>query len=146
MDIIGLLISLGVNSTFYQQFVLIAVTCIILHHFLFKPYYEAYSERIQRTEGNQQTSERVLVEAEELKNQFENKTRELNEAYKAVYDETRSEALKDYDKITIEARDNAKKLLDETRSEITLEFDKAKLEVAKQVPEVSGKIVDTMLQ
>ena len=140
-----LLSALGVDLTVIAQFGIFLVTYLVLYFVAFKPYFNAYTQRIENTEGNQETSERVLAEIEELKSVHEEKAKNLNDEFRSIYDEKRNAALKEYDAISFEARKRAKEKLEESRKLIEAEVKKAKDVVAAQIPEVTSQIVVKLL-
>lgn len=145
MDVAALLTTLGVNQTIYYQFTFFVITYMCLHFLLFKPYFHAYHERLNRTEGSQEASERLLVEAEDLKVQYESKAREINANFKAVYDETRTQALHEYDEITNRARQQAREMLADNKLKIETEFKTAKSKIKSEVDGISDGIVSKLL-
>lgn len=140
-----LLTSLGVDETIAYQVVIFLVTYVAMTHILFKPYFVAYKERLDRTEGNQEASERFLVEAGELKEEYELEAQKANAEFKAIYDASRTKAMTEYDSITSEAREKAKKMIAESRLHIKAEMEKARTEIERSIPEVTQSIVQKLI-
>lgn len=145
MNPAALLQDLGINQTIYLQFVLFVMAYVPLHFLLFKPYFTAYSERINRTEGNQKTSERLLDEAQDLRVRYENKSKELNSQFKAVYDEEKTLTMREYDQITAKAREKAKSLIDESKRLVEEKLQNSKQDIKAEVQNISETIVAKVL-
>jgi F0F1-type ATP synthase membrane subunit b/b' len=135
-----LLTSLGVNSTLAVQFGLFLVTYFALKDILFRPYFEAYNERNERTVGKAEQAERFVAETRELEEKFAIRAREVNERYKLVYDRSRNEALKEYDRLVTEARQRAKEMTDGSRGKIQLEMQEARSHLGQEVTGVAQLI------
>jgi F-type H+-transporting ATPase subunit b len=135
-----LLTSLGVNSSLFIQFGLFLVVYVVLKHVLFEPYYAAYKERSERTVGKAELAERFVNETKALEEQFSARAQEANEKYMAVYEKTRSEAMKEYDIKVNDARARAKKVVDESRRHIESEVATARVQLNKDTGAVSQLI------
>ncbi|MCB0384998.1 MAG: ATP synthase F0 subunit B, partial [Bdellovibrionales bacterium] len=121
-----ILTALGVNSTLGIQFIIFLVAYVFLTTLVFKPYHRAYEERVKRTEGNTDLAERILTESKDLELQFEQKARALNNETKIIFDHSRTEAMKEYDRMVSQARDRAKSIMEKTRLQIGHEFESAR--------------------
>lgn len=137
----NLLASLGINATTGIQFLLFLVVYIFLNQLLFKPYFRAFLERQNRTEGNKELAERVIAETKELETIYQSKARDFNENYKKIYDQSRSEALHEHDRLVDEAKIRAKTIVDDTRSKLVVEIEKARITLAAEAPQLSQAIV-----
>ncbi|MEZ4870976.1 MAG: hypothetical protein R2827_01775 [Bdellovibrionales bacterium] len=73
--VLNLLKTLEVDQTVFIQFAIFLIAYFPIKYLIFQPYFEAYRERIRRTEGNQQDSHNFLAEANQLKEQFEENSR-----------------------------------------------------------------------
>lgn len=141
-----LLSSLGIDYTIVYQLGIFLVGYAILYNLVFKPYVAAHNKRLERTVGGLESNDRVLADIQHLKKHHEDKSREINQEYKLIYDEKRSEALVEFDKITAKARETAKEQIERTRSLIKLEIDKSKKIIEKEVPEISKTLVTKLLK
>lgn len=142
----GLLKSLGVDLTHVPiQLIIFMVVYILIYQLAFKPYFLAYKKRLENTEGNQENSERYLVEAEELKAQYEEQAKKINAEYKSIYDESKNQAVKDYDGMMAESRNQAKKILEESKANVSEQFEKAKLQLQAEAPAVANEIVKKLI-
>ncbi len=146
MGALKMMSTLGIDGTVIYQAVIFLITYTVLHYILFKPYYEAYVERLNCTEGNQQKSESVLIEADALKVKYENKARSLNQDFKDIYDKSREQALSEYDAQVKSARTKADEFLKSTRTKIGQEIAGAEKAIKAEMPEITQNIVTKMLQ
>lgn len=143
MDIIlGMFYQLKGNSTVFIQLVLFLFGYVVISNVLFKPYLAAYEERKKRTEGNEQVAERTIAETKDLELVYEEKARSLSSEHKAIYDQSRSEALHAHDEIVTAANKKAKDLLEATKGEIASELEKTRAELSAEAPLVSKTIVN----
>lgn len=136
--------ALGINETITVQFVIFLVAYLFLSNLLFKPYYRAFIERKDRTVGRTDTAERYIKEAKDLQAQFETKARELNSRYKVIYDQSRSEALKEYDQLVGAARSDSKNWIENQRDQIQIAVKKVQSEIGSEVKGVS-KVIQARL-
>ena len=140
-----ILTALGVNSTLGIQFIIFLVAYVFLTTLVFKPYHRAYEERVKRTEGNTDLAERILTESKDLELQFEQKARALNNETKIIFDHSRTEAMKEYDRMVSQARDRAKSIMEKTRLQIGHEFESARAELNKEIPGITKTVVQKMM-
>tara|TARA_B100000749_G_scaffold122825_1_gene93894 strand:+ start:138738 stop:139181 length:444 start_codon:yes stop_codon:yes gene_type:complete len=145
-SILNLLKTLELDSTIFIQFGIFLLAYLPIKLLVFKPYFEAYKERLRRTEGNQQDSESFLKEANELKEKLEVRTREVNAEYKTIYDTGRNAALKEQEGILSTARSKAKTEMDSARENIAQQFESAKKQIQSDVADMGEIIVGKMMQ
>jgi F0F1-type ATP synthase membrane subunit b/b' len=137
MDILK---SLGVNSTLWIHLVCFLVSYVSFSQLVLKPYMAALREREKRTLGNEEAAVRLIEEAHELHEHYETKARALSSQIKGFYDQSRSEALKEYDRLVTTARDEAGKILDESRGKIATQIQGARQMLSAEVPAVGAAI------
>jgi F-type H+-transporting ATPase subunit b len=141
MDIIvSLLHSLGVNKSLYIQLGVFLIVFIALKYLLFKPYFAAYLERGNRTVGKTELAEKFLEQTAALEAQYSQKAQAVNEQFRAVFDQSRGEANKQYEALVGEARAQAKQVVETTRESIKREVDNARKQLSQEVKGVSQLI------
>ena len=89
-----ILSSLGVNSTIWLQLACFLISYVALTQLVLKPYLAAYNERQGRTVGNEEKAVRLLEETNEIQSTYADKVRAINSEMKAIYDASRTKALK----------------------------------------------------
>ena len=137
--------ALGVDYTLGIQFVIFVVAYLFLTNLVFKPYHRAYEERVNRTAGNTDLAERIISETKDLELEFETKARALNNETKIIFDHSRTEAMKEYDRMVSQARERAKSIMEKTRFQITHEMENARTEINKEIPEITRSVVKKLM-
>ena len=132
-----LLTSLGVNQTLAYQLGIFLLCYVVLKYLLFKPYFGAYNERNNRTVGQTELAEKYINDTRALEEQFAQRATVVNEKYKAVFDQTRGEASKEYDRIVNEARNKARQLVEDSRKKIQADMEAARTKLDQEVGPVS---------
>ena len=140
-----ILTALGVNSTIWVQFVCFLVAYVAISQLVFKPYMAAFNERVRRTSGQEESAEQILSEMHSLRSQYEHKARDVNAQFKAIYDQRRTEAMREYDRIVQAARELASKYIEENRQEIQREVEKARKDMVEQSPQVGAAIATRLV-
>ena len=137
--------ALGVNETVLIQFGVFLVAYIFLTQILFGPYFKAFIQRKERTVGKADQAERFIQETKDLQTKFETRAREINSRYKVIYDESRTQALREHDHIVNEARQKAKSIVETQREILVAELSRAKRALADEIPDVSAAIQARLL-
>jgi len=137
--------SLGLNWTLFVQMGIFLVVFVVLKTVLFEPYFAAFRERKERTEGQAEAAERYVHEAKDLEAKYSAKAQEINAQYKAIYDKNRVETMKEYDRVIQDARSRAKAWTEQSRSRIEKEVREAKQQMSPDVPAISQLITSKML-
>ena len=146
MDVIvGILAQLKIDSTIWIQLGGFIVTYIILSELMFKPYYKAHNERVDRTIGDQDSAVRILQDSEDLYGQYETEARKLNVKHKEIYDLSRTEAVREFDRIVNSARSSAQRETVQLKERITKEVNSAKAELKSEIPKISSAIAVKLL-
>jgi len=135
-----ILTALGINSTIWMQLLCFMVAYTAVSQLAFKPYMAAYKERLRRTSGQEHTAEQMLSQVQTLRSEYEHKARDVNAQYKAIYDRSRTEALREYDRIVQSARDLAAQFINQNRQQIEKEVAQAQKDMVEQAPVVGGAI------
>lgn len=139
-----LLTSLGVNSSLAVQFAIFVVCYGILKYVLFDPYFAAFSIRSTRTVGQTELAEQYLNDKKDLDKRFALRAQEVNEAFRAVYDVARADALREYERVVGESRARAKNIVDETSATIAKDVAQAQGQLQSDVAEVA-KLINNKL-
>ncbi len=140
-----ILTELGGNSTLWIQLGCFLIAFVALSQLIFKPYMAAHHERTQRTIGNEEAAGQILQDAAEIQIQYESRARELNDQTKQIFDQTRTAAMQDYDRVVNSARDQAAQILGQSRAEIAEGIKRLQADVFKEVPGVANVIASKLL-
>jgi len=140
-----ILTALGVDYTIGIQFIIFVTAYVFLTTLVFRPYHRAFEERVRRTEGNTETAERIIAESKELEVEYEQKARALNNETRVIFDHSRTEAMREYDRMVSQARERAKNIVEKTRSQITFEVEKTRSDMSKEVPGLTKAVVQKLM-
>lgn len=142
MDI---LLSLGVDHTVGYHFLLFLIVFMFLSQLLFKPYFQAFKARVEKTSGSEQHAERLVTEAQELHEEYEQKARQLNDESKVIFDSHRAEALEEHEAVIRAAKEKAQKIIDDSKKNLDTEVEKARKQLGSEVGSVSQLIVNRVV-
>lgn len=137
--------ALGVNVTVIYQFGFFLVTYLVLSNVLFQPYYKAFLTRGDKTVGNTEAAEKLLVEARDLEAEYEVKAREINTKVRSIYEQNRQQAIREQEKQMAEARLRAKQIIEDNKQKVQTEVARAQQEISKEVALVSQAITTKLL-
>jgi F0F1-type ATP synthase membrane subunit b/b' len=141
----SLLLSLGVNATLAIQLGIFLTVFVVLKYVLFGPYFKAFNQRAESTVGQADLAEKFIAETKALEEEFASKAQVANERFRAIYDESRGQAVKEYENLVSGSRIKAKALVDEARTQVAREMETAKGQLAKEIPEVAKIINQKMI-
>ena len=139
-----ILSSLGVDSTFWIQLVCWIISYLALSQLVFKPYMRALHEREKRTFGNEEHAARLIQESHDLQGQYEQRAKNVNAEIKNAFDASRSEAMKEYDKLVQAARDQAQRTLEQSRTTLSQQIQTARQQLSAEIPAVSAAIASRL--
>ena len=140
-----LLDKFGLNSTLFLQLGTFLVTYFFLKTFLFHPYLKAFVRRSEMTDTSQVTASNLVTENRELSHQFEQKARALNDRIARIFDGARQEGQKQYEATLQVARTNAESHVSRSRADLQGQIQSVKSALLKEVPAMTGMIVDKLL-
>ncbi len=142
MDLIK---TLGLNLTIVVQFFVFVFTYLVLTRLIFRPYYNAFCERYNRTVGSEDQAFKLLAETEQLQSEYEENAKALNFKIKNIYDEEKKVAVEQQTKKMAEAavkteeyRNSAELRLQHSRNQI-------KTELAQEVGPLADLIQNKVL-
>ncbi len=139
-QVIEILTSLGINSTFYYQFGIFFVAFISMKYIVFKPYLNAYDERVKRTVGGQEHAEQLLSEAGEKEEAYRKEAKKLNGEIKEIFAEQNSKAKKEIEQIMAVAKKEADEKTNQALKELEISVREARKEMENHIPEISKNI------
>lgn len=146
MDILlGVLETLKINNSIWVQLGCFLVAYLALSNLLFKPYYEAYQKRQSQTVGGEEEATSLAQEADEIREKYEAKLREVNSQTKGLFDSAKDDAIKEQLDILTNARNAAEHSAHEAQGKIQVEVDRAKSELKNEVGPVSQAIASRLV-
>ena len=130
------------------------VLFLIASYFLFNPVREMMAKRQAKIKGELDSAAKDREDASLLKEQYEEKLKNINIEAEAILSDARKRALENENKIVAQAKDEAARIIDRARVEAELEKQKAADEVKREMVVLAsimaGKVVkasiDTTVQ
>lgn len=143
MDIFG---QLGINTTAAFQFAFFLFAIVFLSNVVFKPYAHALEERQKRTTGGEDLAIEFHQKSLELQAEYETKMRSLNDDIKAIVDEAKAQAAKDYEAAVGGVRREAESLIQSNRTQVAAAVQLASSELKSQTSAVAMAITNKLIK
>lgn len=140
----AILQQLGINDTFFFQLIIFAIAYFTLAA-SFAGYTKAKAERDHQTKGGESLAVEIAEQTSSLKAEYENKARAVSSQIKSIFDEQRSQALREYDAIVSKAKKEAQELVEMNRVRIESELGSARSQLTDQIPQVAAAITNKLL-
>ncbi len=137
--------TLHLNQTFFIQFGCFVITFSFLSLLLFKPYFKAYEERLEKTQGSENVAVKMLADSESLYSQYQEAARQLNVEIKAVYEGLRGDTQKEAENILAAGRKDAQTKVEKAVKEVSSQLESEKNKALSQIPEISSLIRGKLL-
>lgn len=141
----AIITQLGLNQSFFFQFILFSIAYVVLSKVVFAPYGEALAAREQKTVGGEELAMELHKATEDLKSKYEVKARQVSGEVKAIFDEHRTEAQKEQERIISEARILSNKAIEAVRSKVQTEVSQAQTQMKAEVSQVSQEMMKKLL-
>lgn len=142
MDIFA---QLGINATAIIQFVFFTIALTFLSKVVFSPYAHALEERQRRTKGGEDLALEYQNKSIELQSEYETKTRAINAEIKAIVDEAKGQANKEYETLVNTTRAESEKQVLNNRNKISSAVQTAAGELKSQTNAVAMAITTKLL-
>ena len=150
----GLLIAIILLADATLMIIAVFVLFLIASYFLFNPVREMMAKRQAKIKGELDSAAKDREDASLLKEQYEEKLKNINIEAEAILSDARKRALENENKIVAQAKDEAARIIDRARVEAELEKQKAADDVKREMVVLAsimaGKVVkasiDTTVQ
>lgn len=123
----------------------IFVLFLVMSYFLFNPARKMLNSRKEKIQNELETAKRDMEEAGRLKEEYENRLKNIDKEAEAILGEARRRGLKNEDQIVANAKEEAGRILDRAHVEAELEKQKISDEVKQEIISVAsvmaGKVV-----
>jgi F-type H+-transporting ATPase subunit b len=129
----------------WAQMIIFLVAYLALSQLIFRPYMKAFIERQKSTEGNAELAERLLLETAQLQREYEKQAKDLNSKFKAIYEESRGQAVHERDQIISKARSDVEASLESSKEAIQNAIGSAQKELEKEIPFISSAVTGKLL-
>lgn len=122
---------------------------LALSYFLFNPARKMLNDRKERIRGELDEAKRNMENAQSLKEEYEEKLKEINKEAESILSEARKKALANESQIVSQAKEEAARILDRARVEAELEKQKMADDVKKEMISIAsmmaGKVVSASI-
>lgn len=133
------------NITLLIQLGIFFATYFVLSFFVFKPYLKLFKIREEKTSGLMNRARDARVEADRLKNEYENFMQQERKRTATWADEMRRDIAKEERQILNHARREANEALNLVRQGIQQDVEKANTELSPMITEFSSEIASHLL-
>lgn len=141
----GILQQLGLNDSYFFQFIIFTIAYLVLSQVLFKPYTEAFEKREHKTKGGEEIAAETAKHTQDLKSTYESKARNVSSEIKNIFDEQKLIANKEYETIVSAARTHSNRLIEDTKNKIATELASAKKQIQEAIPTVASEMTRKLL-
>lgn len=128
------------------NFVNFALLAAFMTYLLYKPVRKVLQNRADRVENDIQDAAKNKMSAEELRNSYEQKVKEIEHERGLVLEETRKQANTRRDQILDEAKVEAQDLKDRAHRDIAAERERVKLEVHQAIVDISTDMAAKLIE
>ncbi|MFZ3230117.1 MAG: ATP synthase F0 subunit B [Pseudobdellovibrio sp.] len=140
-----ILLQLGANETAFIQFLLFIVAISFLTIVVFNPYFKAYDERHKLTKGADRVADEAQDEAKKLLQIYQLKAREINEKIKAIFEASKTEAIKSGSIVTDAAKNSVQLTTEDVFKQIQNQKKNAEQQIKTISQDVSSEIVKKLI-
>lgn len=141
-------------SDSFLTIIAVFVLFLLLSHFLFNPARKMLVSRQEKIKNELETAATDKSEAMELKNQYQDKLKNINKEAEEILSDVRKKALANESKIVAEAKEEATRIIERANTEALLERQKVVDDVKREMISIAsimaGKVVaasiDTTVQ
>lgn len=141
----AILQQLGLDSTFYPQFVVFFVLFLFLGQFFFKPFLRLMEERHRRTVQDRQAAEAMMSSVSERLAQIEARLAQARLEARGDFEKTVAEAKQEEAKILSAAREEAKRVVSETATALDAERARVRAQLELDAEALASAVADKLL-
>lgn len=121
----------------------------VMSYFLFNPARKMLNDRQAKIKGELDDAKNNMEEANRLREEYENKLRDINKEAESILSEARKKALANENQIIAEAKEEAARIMERARTEAELEKQKVSDEVKTEIISIAslmaGKVVNASI-
>lgn len=141
----GLLISLGVDSTLWIQFGLFCFCALVLSKLLFKPYLKAYLLRLEKTQAAHLTGQDMQIKIQSLQSEYETLLRDSHRQVQEIYQELKKQTSEEKEKVLAQARKDSEQEANQERAKMHEVKGQVGQQMKSSVQELSQLVSDKLL-
>ncbi len=136
---------LGLNQSFFIQFLIFSFAYLALSKIVFAPYVKALEIREEKTKGGEDLAFEFQKKSQDLRNRYEAKARQVSGEVKTIFDEYRQQASHEYERIITKARSESQSLIESARQKVAIEINAAQTQLKSEIPLVAQEMTRKLL-
>ncbi|MEI6092071.1 MAG: ATP synthase F0 subunit B [bacterium] len=136
---------IGINNTFYLQFILVVVVYFFMSKMLFKPILAIFVSRRESTLGLRRKAEEALMDEDKINEAFLLKWNEYETEAKNIRDLITEKAQKEAKSIMRDASKKADIIINDKKTEISQSFNEVKQQLNKELGPISDSIKNKLI-
>jgi F-type H+-transporting ATPase subunit b len=140
-----LLNQLGLDSTFFIEFAMIAVLFFALSQFYFKPFLKLFQARHKKTVEDREVAMRLMAQAQAKLDEYKRLLHDARHENKKALEHAITEARKSETEILAEARNEAKKITQAAADSVNNQREDLKKQLQADVEAIARSISDRLL-
>jgi F-type H+-transporting ATPase subunit b len=136
---------LGLNQTFFYQFVIFAVVFFALSSLFFRPFLSLFETRHRKTVQDREAAEKLMAQAEARFEDYKRRLTEERLAAKREYEAALDQAKKQEAAVLAQAREEAKKITQEAVESIGKQREQLKKSLEGEVDALARTISERLV-
>ena len=140
----GFIDTLGLDKTFFFQFLLVVLLYFVLNKLLFRPYLKLLEKRESLTKGKFSEGKQLGIQTESLKQEYEKKSRKLYSEFQKLFSKIKEESEKEFQIKKEGLKKVHSELLRTKKEEISKAQKESEEELKKAIPSFVEALVNKM--
>jgi F-type H+-transporting ATPase subunit b len=136
---------IGINRTFYIQFVLVFVVYFFLSKFMFRPLLMILISRKHKTNGLRRMGEDVLMETDKIQEEYNEKWKTYEDEAYRIRDKINENTSKQCKNLIKEANKKAARVIEDRRTQIAVDMSDIEKKLEKDIPAFSEDISNKLI-
>ena len=136
---------LGLDKTFFLQFVIFWVVFLVLGRMFFRPFLGLFEARHKKTVEDREAAEKLLAQADAKFEEYKKKLAEAKHDAKKEYDAVLAQAKKEEAAVLHAAREEAKKITHEAAESIAKQREQLKKSLEGEVDQLARTISERLV-
>lgn len=141
----SLIQALGVDGTFFVQFVIFLLFYPILSHWLFLPYFKLQNQREEETVKRLKQVEELQRKKEHLKKEYEQKAYNINEKFNKIYNEESKQLRQSFLRRRIENQEENRREYERKSQTLLQEIKSAEDQMQSEINQLTEIAVDRLI-
>ena len=137
--------ALGINSTFFVQFVIFLVFYPVLSRYLFRPYFQQEQKREQETAKRVQQAELLKEKQQALEKEYKAKAYQLNTDFNTLYNKEIQKLKEDFLKKETQKTKEIKQEYQQKQNFLVQEIKQAQQDMLAEIPALSSATAQRLL-